>query len=396
MAKLRIAIVGAGTGRGQSWMSTLAKLSEPDDLYEFCALCEVVPEKAKASAERWGVPAYPNALQMIDESGPDVILNGAPPDANVMGVGAAARRGAHVVAEIPIAPTCRLADLLIGTCRDNDVVFDVAEQVWLWAGEQLKRKIVAAGLIGELQHARMYYTNKADYHGINGVRMLIGGKPTRVLGYTKEVTVPAFSHYIDDGRTYDRWDHAVIEFDNGVTCLFESPPRGRMTHRWDLEGTLGQFSGNALYIGSPSDFEHFPFISETATVNGRTVLDHIRVDTDPPVVFENPHKELGAEDDDEVARMDILLAFHGAVTGDGAVIYGPQEARTDIEILFAMRESHDRGNIWVDLPLAEPTQQEQLIEDQFRRLYGDPTQPEELVDCEFRQGGTRYIVTNWE
>jgi predicted dehydrogenase len=377
-------------------MSTLAKLSEPDDLYEFCALCEVVPEKARASAERWGVPAYHNIVEMIDEAGPDVILNGAPPDSNVMAVGVAARRGLHVVTEIPIAPTCGLADLLIATCQENQVVLDVAEQVWMWAAEQLKRKIIAEGLIGALQHARMYYTNKADYHGINGVRMLIGGKPTRVLGYTKEVTVPAFSHYIDDGRTYDRWDHAVIEFDNGVTCLFESPPRGRMTHRWDLEGTLGQLVGNDLYIGSPSDFQHFPFISETTEVDGKTILDHIRVETDPPVVFENPHKDLGAEDGDEVARMDILLAFHKAVTAGEPVIYGSDEARTDIEILFAMRESHDRGNTWVDLPLTEPTQKERLIEEEFRRLYGDPAEPEKLVDCEFRQGGTRYIVTNWE
>ncbi len=396
MSRLRIALVGAGTGRGQSWMSTLKKLSERSELYEFCALCDVVPDKARESAARWGVPGYSNLLEMLDESGADVILNGAPGDANVMVVGVCAGRGKHVVTEIPIAPSCGLADLLTETCAAKGIVLEVTEQVWMWAQEQLKRKIIAAGLIGELQHARMYYCNKADYHGINGVRMLIGGKPTRVLGYTKAVTVPAFAHYIDDGRTFDRWDCAIIEFDSGMTCLFESPPRGRMGPRWDIEGTLGQLVGSDLYVGSPDRFQHYPFITETSTVDGETVFDHIRVDTDPPVVFESPHKALLAADYDEVARMDILVGFHRAVTEGGPLVYGPHEARTDIEILSAMRESHDRGNVWVDLPLALPTRMEREIEAKFVEAYGDPHEPEKLVNAAFRQGGTRYWVTNWE
>ena len=51
MGRLKIAIVGAGTGRGQSWMQTMAKLSEPDDLYDFCGLCEVLPEIARPSVD---------------------------------------------------------------------------------------------------------------------------------------------------------------------------------------------------------------------------------------------------------------------------------------------------------------------------------------------------------
>ncbi len=396
MSKLRIAMVGAGTGRGQSWMSTLAKLSEPDELYEFCGLCEVVPEKRQASAEKWGVPGYANLLELLDEAGPEVILNGAPPDANVMAVQVAARRGVHVITEIPVAPTCGLADKLIEVCAEHQVVFEVTEQVWRWAVERLKRKILKAGLIGTVQHARMMYTNKADYHGINGVRMLIGAKPNRVLGYTQEVAVPPFKHYVDPLRTRDRWDHAVIEFDNGVTCLYESPPRGRLRRTWQLEGDLGQLMDDRLFLGNESDYREYPFLTETTEVDGTIVLDHIRVETDPPVVFENPYKQYRCADGDEVARMEILLAFHAAVGSGGQVVYGPRNARTDIEILFALRESHDRGNVWVDLPLAEPTGLERRIEADFHSRYGDPDDPDSLVNAAFRQGGTRYALANWE
>jgi len=189
MKPLRIAMVGAGSGRGQNWMATLTKLSEAG-FYDFCALCEIVPEKAKESAKRWNVKAYTNLLDLLDNEPLDVLLNGAPPDANVMVVSVAAKRKVHALTEIPMAPTLSLARFMMETAKENGVKLEVCEQVWLWAKEQLKRKIIDAGLIGEITHARLYYTNKADYHGINAIRMLIRSPVKRVLGYTQVVKIP--------------------------------------------------------------------------------------------------------------------------------------------------------------------------------------------------------------
>ena len=389
-------MVGAGTGRGQSWMQSLKKLSEPEDLYDFCALCEVNAQKAKQSSERWGVPAYGNLVEMLDDAVPNVVLAGAPPDCNVMVVPLAAGRGVHVITEIPIAPTLGIADFMIEAARENGVKFEVAEQVHLWAQEQLKRKIIAEGLIGDIQHARLYYTNKADYHGINGARMLIGSEARRVLGVTGKVRVPTFTHFTGAEMSESRWDHAAIEFDSGVVCLFESPPRGRMEHRWDIEGTEGQLFGDELFIGSLSDFEHYPFVTEYTEVEGEQVLNHVRVDTDPPVVFENPYKQYRADSADEVARMDLLVSFHTAVTGDGEPVYGALNARTDIEILLAMRESARSGG-WVDLPLTEETELERELEQEFVRLYGhDARETEALVTVPFPQGGVRLTIAGWD
>jgi len=397
MSKLRIAMVGAGTGRGQSWMQSLKKLSEPEDLYDFCALCEVNAEKREQSAERWGVAGYANLLEMLDEAGPDAILNGTPPDCNVMAVPLAARRGVHVMTEIPIAPTLAMADSMIETTRANGVKYEVAEQVYLWAEEQLKRKIIDEGLIGEPQHARLYYTNKADYHGINGARMLIRSEATRVLGVTGEVRVPAFTHFTGNELSESRWDHAVIEFESGVVCLFESPPRGRMSRRWDIEGSEGQLFGEELYIGSQSEFESFPFITEYTQVEGDKVLEHVRVDTDPPVVFDNPFKDYRADSADEVARMQLLVGFHEAITQDAEPEYGAPNARKDIEILLAMRESARLGSRWVDLPLTEETELERRLEEEFRAMYGhDASEVEALVDVPFPQGGVRYTIAGWD
>lgn len=397
MQTLRIAVVGAGIGRAQSWQSTLRKLSATSGLYDYCALCEVIAERARENAERWGVKAYTNLRTMFEEEKPDVILNLISSDANPMAVALAAEHGVHALTEIPIAPTLRIADYMVETCQRNRVKFEVTEQVFLWAREQLKRQIIDSGVIGEVTHARLWYTNKADYHGLNAVRMLIPGEAKRVLGYSGKAPVPSFVGYEGELVEEDSWDAAMIEFDSGVLCLFEDPPRGRMDARWDIEGSLGQLVGNDLYVGSPQEYKHYPFVYEYATVDGAEVLDHLRVDTEPAVVFENPFKRYGAADDDEVARMELLVGFHRAITRDVAPAYGPANARRDLEILFALRESARRNNIWMDLPLTEPTELEKAIEADFVRLYGcRPEEAEALSHVPVPRAGVRWRTAGWD
>ncbi|MEW6355035.1 MAG: Gfo/Idh/MocA family oxidoreductase [Planctomycetota bacterium] len=397
MNRLRIAIVGAGRGRGQAWLSTLRKLTEFSDLYDFYALCEVIPERAKENAERWGVKSYTNLRTMLEEDRPDVLLNATAPDSNTMVTGLAAKHGVHVINEIPIAPTLPAADFMIRTAQEHGVKLEIAEQVYLWAREQLKRKIIDTGLIGEITHTRLCYTHKAEYHGLNAVRMLLRSEAKRVLGYTGKVPVPPFMGYEGYRVTEEVWDAAFIEFQNGVVCLFEGPPRGRTSPRWDLEGTKGQIAGNELYIGSQYEFKKFPFLEEYTEIEGVKVLDHMRVDTDPPVVFENPFKNYRAADNDEVARMALLVGFHKAIVENTEPAYGALNARRDLEILFALRESSRRNNTWINLPLTEVTELEKRVHNAFVMTYGaGPEQVDRLVGVAFPRGGVRWTVAGWD
>ena len=395
MSRLRIASVGAGPERGQSWLQTMEKLTRHSDLYEFCGFCEVVPERRAYAHERWQVPGFSTLLELLDEARPDAVLNAVPPDSAPMTLGVCAPRGVHVISEIPIAPTLGMARWMVDRATEAAIVLEIAEQVWLWAQEQLKRKIIAEGLIGDVQHARLWYTNKADYHGINGVRMLVPGEIVRVLGATGEVTVPPFEHFSGVTVTDERWDLAVFEFDSGVSCIFESPPRARMEPRWDVEGTKGQISGRSLFIGGWNAGQEYPIIDEYTEADGEKVLERLFVDTDPPVVLENPYLDWRADSFDEVARMALLEGFHAAIVGGVEPLYGVENAMRDIEALFAMRESARRGE-WVDLPLTEPTELETRIEEAYLADYGDWTDPESLVNTPFRRGGVRVDVANWD
>ncbi|MFW5869112.1 MAG: Gfo/Idh/MocA family protein, partial [Armatimonadota bacterium] len=341
-------------------------------------------------------PGYATLPRMLDEAEPDAVLGAAPPDANPMILGVCAARGIHVITEIPIAPTPGIARWMVETARESGIVLEVAEQVWLWATEQLKRRIIAEGLIGEPQHARLWYTNKADYHGINAIRMLVPSDVQRVLGATGEVRLPAFEHFTGRTLSRDRWDLGVLEFASGVNCIFESPPRARMPRRWDVEGAHGQLFGDTLYVGSSDDFMQYDLMTEEDEVEGERVFSRVYVDTDPPVVCEPPHPEWLPDSGDEVARMELLEGFHGAIVSEGREPrYGSANAIRDIEILFAIRESARRGE-WVELPITESTPLEEEIEQAFRAKYGDWTDPESLVDTPFPQGGVRFEVANWD
>lgn len=398
MSTIRIGMVGAGTGRGQAWMQTLSKLTERSDLFEFCGFCEVNREKRAQSERRWQVPGYQSLLALLDEAQPEAILGAAPPDANPMILGVCAPRGVHVITEIPIAPTLGMARWMVETAREAGVVLEIAEQVWLWANEQLKRKIIIEeGCIGEPQHARLWYTNKADYHGLNAIRMLVPGEVKRVLGASGQVEVPAFQHFTGKTLRKDRWDLGVLEFSSGVSCIFESPPRARMPRRWDVEGTRGQLFGDTLYVGSAEDFLQFDIRSQYEEMDGDEVFRHVCVDTDPPIIFESPHPEWLPDSGDEVARMDLLAGFHHAIVSEGAEPrYGSENAIRDIEILFAIRESARLGGGWLELPLDTPTPLEREFEEAYRKKYGDWTDPESLVNTAFPQGGVRFEVGNWD
>ena len=299
-----------------------------------------------------------------------------------------------------MALTRRYAAAIAETCRSTGVLWEVAEQVWLWPNERLKRQIIEAGGIGKLTHARLWYLT-GQYHGFNGIRSLLGARATRVLGYCGEVETEPYIAYGGEPESTIKWEHAVIEFDNGVTCLFEKPPRAfplreqTFSTGWQVEGTKGHFDRNRLTIyGETQPHE----ITERYTeMEGERILEVVRVDTTPPVVWENPFKSYRIGSPDDVAKASILISFHHAITHSGRPQYGVENALHDWEICLAIRESARLGNTWVTLPLSSPTELESQIETEFIRRYGhDPIEETEaLLDTPFSRSATLWPFAHW-
>ena len=82
-----------------------------------------------------------------------------------------------------------MGDAVAEAARAKGVQWEIAENVWRWPNEQLKRQILEQGLLGKITHARMFCTH-GSYHGFNGIRKLLGRRAKRVLGYAQCVNIP--------------------------------------------------------------------------------------------------------------------------------------------------------------------------------------------------------------
>ncbi len=351
MEKLKIAVVGTG-GRAGAHLSTIPKL-EP--IYQLVGVCDIDSERATETAQRLSVSGYTDIETLIEMESPDVILITVPPDGHHVITEVAASHGVHVITETPISTTLPCADRMIDAAARYGVKLEVAENVWRWPHERLKREIVDAGLIGEIAHAHLWYTS-GSYHGMNAIRTLVDSEAVRVVGHAKEI----------GGSS---WEVGVVEFENGVSLVYELPTRRRGNY-WEIDGTKGAIVGNDLLRYRGSETETYPIQTVTTEVEGVAVVDHARVDTDPPIIWENPLKVFGLENADDVARGAELHSIYRAIIEDVEPEYGAANGRSDQEILIAIRESARNSGKPIDLPLTGITGYEEQMHREYHEKYG--------------------------
>ena len=375
MKRLKIAAVGTG-GRGGAHLNTLPKL-EP--IYQLVGVCDIDSNRATETAQRMSVSGYTDIETLIEMESPDVILITVGPDGHHVITEVAASHGVHVITETPISITLPCADRMINAAAQYGTKLEVAENVWRWPHERLKRKIVDAGLIGEITHAHLWYTS-GSYHGINAIRTLVQSEAVRVIGHTKE---------IGDSS----WEVGIVEFENGVSLVYELPTRRRGNY-WEIDGTKGSIVGNELVLYGETGTETYSIQTVTTDVDGVSVVDHARVDTDPPVIWENPLKVFGLAEADDVARGAELHSIYRAIVEEAEPEYGALNGRTDQEILIAIRESARNGGQPIDLPLTKITGHEENLHREYRERYGvDPFDPiEEQKSILFPQRGVVWAV----
>jgi predicted dehydrogenase len=402
-SRLRIAVIGVGAdpgSRARHFIETIVRLS---DHYELAAVCDRNADALAEIGAQYGVSGqYTDVRKLFAHEKPDVVLSLAPKDSHIVMALTAARHGCHVITEIPVALTRRYANAIAETCRKHGVLWEVAEQVWLWPREQLKQQIIESGLLGEVTHARLWYQT-GQYHGFSGIRALIDAPPARVLGYCSEVPTEPYIAYGGEPERTLKWDSGVIEFANGVACLFEKPPRVYPSEHisfpvgWEVEGTKGYLERDAFVQYKDGSAPRFPIEERISERNGEKIVEALSVGTDPPIVWQNPYVGYGIGSQDDVSKAHILTSYHYAITQGRSPQYGIEGGVRDYELCLAVRESADRGNAWVDLPLTAPTVLEEQIEAEFLRRYGhDPIEETDaLLDASFTRSATLWPVAHW-
>lgn len=250
MEKLKIGVVGAGNIANNAHLPAYQKC----DNAEIVAIADLNLERAKQTAEKFGIPAYYGSveemLEKADVQAVDVCTwnNGHAPVAL-----AAIRAGKHVLCEKPLTVSDELAEEIRKAVGEHGVKFMLGVPGRFGAKNGYLKKQIEEGKFGTVYFAKTNYIRRRGtpsgwftdkktagggpvldigVHGIDAAWYMMGcPKPTRVSAM--------ISYYIGDYQTkgVSRWQGTpcpdnqcdtedlgagVIHFENGAMLMFEA------------------------------------------------------------------------------------------------------------------------------------------------------------------------------
>lgn len=326
--KIRFAIIGCGRIAPKHAESIVA-IPEA----ELVAVCDIIPEKAQAFADKYGAKPYTSFEEMLAAEDIEVVTIATPSDLHApIGI-AAAKLGKHVMVEKPMAMTLKSADELIKTCKENHVKLAVIHQNRFNKSVKLMRKALEDGRFGKLTHGQAtvrwnrdnnYYA-QAPWRGTKlqdgGVLMNQSIHNIDLLQWTFGPVESVFGYTTTALRPIEMEDvgGAVIKFKNGAIGLIEA---ASTIYPKNIEETLNVFGATgSVIIGGIAvnriETWEFPNSEEEK----KQILES--QENDPPTVYGFGHREV-INDMIHAIREDRTPAIPG------------EEGRKALEIILAI------------------------------------------------------------
>ncbi len=394
--KAKVALLGCGNPAQKWHLPTLAELAKRGDI-EFVALCDMVEEIAIATGTKYGVPHYTSAEEMLDRHKDILVVDivTGDPTHHVLACQIASY-GKHVMVEKPMALSLPCCDAIIDTCRRNGVQFEVAENYFRMPKQRMMLKLIGEGVLGDI--VRVYFVEpkrhvpfetKVTPRGLgrpisgfgrtSGMCMDMGAHRLSQLrlyaqSQPRQITATVKKYHSDPHRVHEDWAHAIIEFENGATGIYETSRLGEAQKYCQITGSLGgifdpdYFGPNIplrLYRGNT--WQDIPVETERRRINGIDVLQRIVVHTDPKLVYENPFHN-HAIDDWCIGHAAEIMSIAQAALNDQPAEYGLQ-GRKDVEMAMAIYESALSDSMPVKLPLTHITNYERSVHEDYQAKF---------------------------
>lgn len=143
--EFRVALVGCGR-ISRNHFDALRKVEG----LTLTAVCDIVPERARAAAEQENVACFASYEDMLQRAEYDVVSVCTPSGLHSAQGALAARAGKHVITEKPMAITLGQADDLVKACDDAGVFLFVVKQNRLNPPIQLLRRAIDKGRFGRI------------------------------------------------------------------------------------------------------------------------------------------------------------------------------------------------------------------------------------------------------
>jgi D-apiose dehydrogenase len=279
MGKIRVATIGAGYF-SQFHHDAWSRIEEVD----LVAVCDRDEGKARAYAERWGIPAvYTDAGAMLDETRPDLVDIATPPATHLALIRLAAERTIPAICQKAFCRTLGEAEEAVRVADEAGILLVVHENFRFQPWYGAVRDLVAEGRVGELyqlsfrmrpgdgqgprayldrqpyfQEMERFLVHETAIHFIDTFRFLVG----EVSAVTARLV------RLNPAIKGEDAGIILFEFANGVRALFDGnrlvdhPADNRRLTMGDL---LIEGSGGVLRLDGYGRIFHRPFGSNEET-----------------------------------------------------------------------------------------------------------------------------------
>ena len=334
---LRFALVGCG--RISKRHSELLGENQIDGA-SLVAVCDLVPEKAHAASDRYGIAAYTDMHKMMAAESIDVVVVLTPSGMHAQHVVELAPYGAHVIVEKPMALTLDDADAMIEACDKAGVRLFVVKQNRFNIPVVQLRKALEKGRFGRLimGTVRVRWCRPQAYYDQDswrGTWALDGGVLTNqashhvdllewMMGDVESVFAKSKTALVD----IEAEDTAVVilKFRNGALGVIEATTAIRPK---DLEGSISILGEKgSVEIGGFAVNEMKTWNFESSEESDIDVLTKYSVN--PPNVYGFGHQ----------AYYDHVLQ---CLKTNAAALVDGLEGRKSLELINAIYESSETG-----------------------------------------------------
>ena len=293
---------------------------------DLVAAADVDEAKLQDFKRRWGVEAlYTDYREMVEKERPDIVCVTTRPEPRAeVTIGLAELGVKAIYATKPMCRTLAEADAMIEACREHGVIFAIACHLNWYGYYTNARQAIADGAIGRLKsmicHSASSLSNLHS-HTLALFRLFAGAPASWAFGMMDSDERAA--------TDADLSGSGYIVYENGVRAVMNSQTETSGL-KWSLE-FIGE-KGRIVSRNAHAQFELWRTDSET----GGPIQCQ----------FPNPWHP----------RSSMVDAIEGVCRsierGEEQICPG-EFGREALELAIAMRESHRRGNVRVDLPLTD-------------------------------------------
>ena len=293
---------------------------------ELVAAADVDRAKLDDFGQRWGVEAlYEDFRELVQKEKPDVVaVTTRPEERAEVVVGLAEAGGRAIYATKPMCRTLAQADAMIEACARTGTILAIACHLNWYNWYAMARQAIADGAIGDLRSMVCHCPHSLSNihsHSLALMRLFAGAPVEWVMG-----EMDSDEQAQGDG---DISGSGYVAYANGVRGFVNSRA-DRSGHGWTME-FIGE-RGMVVTRNAHAQFELWGAHPETGEPIQRQ--------------FPNPWHP----------RSSMVDAFEGVCrsieAGEEKICPG-EFGREALETVIALRESHRRGNVRVELPLED-------------------------------------------